>query len=100
MSRRLPPPQGCSAWARRTWIELTTRLDFQDYELLALERALGWWDRSDAWLLEAASLEGAAQGAMVKRALDAAQTGLRFWRTLKFSTTDAACCRTPRSAEF
>jgi hypothetical protein len=98
MSRRLPVPPGLSAWAGRIWLQLTSRHDFADYELLALEKSLRWWDLSDRWLAESASLEGAAQAGKVKQSLDASQAGLRYWRTLKFAPPAGTARRIGRPA--
>ena len=43
-----------------------------------------WWDKSDAWLEASEAAEGREQAQLVKQSLDAAQTALRHWRTLKF----------------
>ena len=79
------PPDGLSRVSRRLWRELTDRHRFEPHELVAFERALGWWDKSDAWLLASEAAEGREQAQLVKQSLDAAQTALRYWRTLKFT---------------
>jgi hypothetical protein len=70
----LPAPSGLSPWARGVWEELTRLHDFQEYELIPFERALRWWDASDA-----AMLDGKPSLAM-----DLANAALRHWKTLKF----------------
>ena len=78
------PPAGLSRASQRVWRELTALHAFEAHELIAFERALGWWDRSDRWLEASEAAEGREQARLVKQSLDAAQTALRYWRVLKF----------------
>lgn len=59
--------------------------DFADHEVVSFWRALEWFDRSDVAAAGAHAAPDPAEAARHwKLATDAAQTGLRFWRTLKF----------------
>jgi hypothetical protein len=70
----IPAPSGLSQWACAVWTELTQRHNFEAHELIVFERALQWWDRSDA----------AATAGNSKLAIDAGTAALRHWRLLKF----------------
>ncbi|HXG54016.1 MAG TPA: hypothetical protein VNJ03_01435 [Vicinamibacterales bacterium] len=78
-------PTGLSPWAAGVWVALHERDDFAPHEDVAFERALRWFDVADRLLLEAAD---DAHG--LKASQDAALTGLRFWRTLKFPSAGVA----------
>ena len=80
----LSVPRGLSPTSAGIWRELTTLHRFEAHELVAFERALTWFDLSDQWLLDAAAAEGRERAQLTKQAMDAATSGLRFWRTLKF----------------
>ena len=88
-----PIPYGLSAWAAGVWGELTALHHFEQFELVAFERALRWFDLSDQWLTDAEAASGAERSRLVKQGMDAATSGLRFWRTLKFA--DDAAVRRP-----
>lgn len=60
---------------------------------MTFERALTWFDLSDRWLAEAAGAAGRERAQLAKQAMDAATSGLRFWRTLKF--VDGSPARRP-----
>jgi len=62
--------------------------EFTVAETVVFARALKWFDQSDALEREAEGLSGREKDAKLKAAEDAGTTGLRFWKTLKF--TDAA----------
>jgi len=78
------PPSGLSRRSRALWTELHSANDFAAHEDDQLERALKWYDVADSLLREAERLDGRERGARLKAAGDAATTGLRHWRTLKF----------------
>lgn len=83
--RKAPaPPVKLSRWARGVWAGLLTANDFRAHELIVFWRALCWWDLSDRWLAESARAPVRDRGRLVRQARDAAQTALRYWRTLKF----------------
>jgi hypothetical protein len=77
-------PSGLSRRSRALWTELHSANDFAPHEDDQLERALRWYDVADRLLHEAEKLDGRERGARLKAAGDAATTGLRHWRTLKF----------------
>jgi len=77
-------PKTLSAKSRKTWRELLAAHEFADHERIVLERALEWFDRSDAAAAQATSADGAERARLEKLALDAATAGLRFWRSLKW----------------
>jgi hypothetical protein len=77
-------PKGLRPGSIRIWRTLTSAYDCADHELLALERALKWFDKADTWIVEADALTGRAAAAKLKQAMDASTCGLRFWKTLKF----------------
>ena len=79
------PPSGLSPRSRALWTELHSANDFAPHEDDQLERALRWYDVADRLLHEAEKLDGRERGARLKAAGDAATTGLRHWRTLKFT---------------
>ncbi len=89
----LPIPQGLSPQSADLWRELTDRHRFADFELVTFRRALQWFDRSDAVSAQAATATGREQAALLKLSMDSANTGLRFWRQLKF--TDGQPARRP-----
>jgi hypothetical protein len=97
-TERPRPPDGLSEWARGIWNGLHRRHTFEEHERLVLAAALEWWDRSTAWLLESESASGRDKAQLRKAALDAAQSGLRFWRTLKFPASDGIPVRPGRPA--
>jgi hypothetical protein len=84
------PPAGLSRGARRIWRQLTALHDFEAHELIAFERALVWWDRSDEWMEASETATGRDRTALVKQSLDGANMALRHWRTLRFRDEDAA----------
>jgi len=79
------PPSGLSPRSRALWTELHSANDFAAHEDDQLERALKWYDVADRLLCEAEKLNGRERSARLKAAGDAATTGLRHWRTLKFT---------------
>lgn len=79
-------PKGLSRPSRRIWTELTCSHDFADHELVAFERALKWWDVSDTAFASAEEKSGRERAELMKLALDASNSALRHWRTLKFPT--------------
>ena len=70
--------------SQRVWRELMEPHAFEAHELVTFERALAWWDRSDAWLEASEKAEGKEQAQLIKQSLDGATAALRCWRTLKF----------------
>src|SRR5215831_18643957 len=78
-------PSGLSRRSRALWTELHSANDFAAHEDDQLERALRWYDVADRLLHEAEKLDGRERAARLKAAGDAATTGLRHWRTLKFT---------------
>ena len=86
-------PKGLTAGSRGIWDELTSIHQFEQFELVAFERALRWFDRADAWLKEADAAQGKTAVLLVKMSMDASNCGLRYWRTLKF--TDGTAARRP-----
>jgi hypothetical protein len=80
----VPVPQGLSSTSGVVWQSLTTQHRFEDFELVAFERALRWFDKADVWLTESATVTGPDQARLVKQSMDASNCGLRYWRTLKF----------------
>ena len=86
-------PEGLTGWSVRLWMDLVTQHVFETRELAVLERALRWWDQSDAWLTAAAAAEGKDRALLIKQSLDGANAALRLWRTLKF--TDGVPARRP-----
>jgi len=98
--RRPRPPAGLSRWAQATWRALFTLHDFERYEQLMLHRALEWWDRADAWLVESQTATGPEQARLVKQSMDAANTALRHWRLLKFAPPATVPTRPGRPAGF
>jgi hypothetical protein len=89
-------PASLSRGSRRIWRQLTALHQFEAHELIAFERALSWWERSDEWLEASKKAEGREQAQLVKQAMDAANAALRHWRTLKFSDPDAGVRRPGR----
>jgi hypothetical protein len=81
-----PVPSGLSPWAVRTWTELLGLHEFAAHELVVFERALRWWDRSDA----------AADKGDMKLAMDANSSALRCWRTLRFPAPEGTTRRPGR----
>jgi hypothetical protein len=77
-------PRGLSAGSRGVWRTLIARYECVEHELITLERALKWFDRSDALLREADALTGQARAATLKQSMDASTVALRHWRLLKF----------------
>ena len=75
----VPAPSGLSPWAVSVWAELTGLHRFEAHERITFERALRWWDRSDA----------AAEAGDMKLSIDASSAALRHWRILKFPTPAA-----------
>ena len=67
------PPAGLSRASQRVWRELTTLHAFEAHELIAFQRALVWWDKSDAWLEASEDAEGREQAQFVKQSLDGAR---------------------------
>ena len=87
-------PHGLPEASRAIWAELTTEHTFEPYELVTFTRALRWFDRADALCLAADAASTAREGAaLLKQAMDASTTALRFWRQLKF--TDGTPARRP-----
>ena len=78
------PPAGLSRASQRVWQELTALHAFEPHELIAFDRALGWWDRSDTWLAASDKVEGRERSQLIEQSLDAGMAALRHWRTLKF----------------
>jgi hypothetical protein len=93
MTTSPPVPKGLSTESMGIWKELTTLHRFEAHELVAFERALVWFDKSDAWLRDAEAAEGRLAASLVKMSMDASNCGLRYWRTLKF--TDGTTARRP-----
>jgi hypothetical protein len=85
LTGRKRAPAGLSRWARGVWARLLEENSWGEHEILAFTFALRWWDASDAWLAESAATTGRDKAALVKQALDAATTALRYWRTLRFT---------------
>lgn len=83
-------PKGLSGRSQGIWHDLTTIHQFEQFELVAFERALKWFDKADGWLREADAAEGKTAVLLVKMSMDASNCGLRYWRTLKFSDGTAA----------
>ena len=77
-------PSGLSRRSRALWTELHSANDFAAHEDDQLERALRWFDVAARLLREAETLNGPLALVRLKAASDAATTGLRHWRTLKF----------------
>jgi hypothetical protein len=90
LAHKVPrPPAKLSAWAREEWARLHELHDFERYEDLVLTRSLRWFDLSDKWLAQAERAKSEKQRrVLIAQARDASQTGLRFWRALKFSGDD------------
>jgi hypothetical protein len=88
-------PSGLSPGARRVWQTLGAQYEFRHPEWLALEESLRWRDRAETWLKHSEQAAGREQAELVKRALDASQMGLRFWRLLKFVNSDEPLHRRP-----
>jgi len=87
-------PKGLSAGSRGIWNELTTLHTFEPHELVTFTRALRWFDRADTLCAAADRAGDAREGAaLLKQAMDASTTALRFWRQLKF--TDGTAARRP-----
>jgi hypothetical protein len=86
-------PKGLSVKSAAIWQELTEHHKFEAHERVAFERSLRWFDRSDVLLLAADKAEPREAAQLFKLAMDAATSGLRFWRTLKF--TDGTAARRP-----
>ena len=99
MKDKSPPPQRLSQQSRRIWRQLTALHRFEPHELIAFERALGWWDRSDEWLQASEAAEGREQARLVKQSLDAATAALRHWRVLKFVDPAAPARRPGRPSD-
>jgi hypothetical protein len=73
---------------------LTSQHKFEPFELVTFTRALRWFDRADALCSAADRAAEAREGAaLLKQAMDASTTALRFWRQLKF--TDGTATRRP-----
>ena len=87
---------GHSAWARKVRRTLLACHEFGEHELVAFERALQWWDRSDAWLVDSEACTGRERAALVKESLDAAQIALRYWKVLKFPPPEGTTRRPGR----
>ena len=81
-------PRGLSPWARRTWKELTARHAFEAHEVVTFTRALRWFDCSDALMAQAERATEREKAALLKQAMDSANTGLRHWRALKWPAPD------------
>jgi hypothetical protein len=77
-------PPGLSTRNRTLWADLHVANDFAPHEDDQLGRALRWFDVADCLQREAGKLKGPERIARLKSAGDAATTGLRHWRTLKF----------------
>ncbi len=93
---KLATPKGLSSQSADIWAAVTAENAFSAHETPLLEAWLRWADRSEAWFREAQSLTGTAQAALLKRAMDAATTSLRFRKALKFTDPDAAVRRPGR----
>jgi hypothetical protein len=93
----VPVPQGLGPRSAGIWRKLTTQHHFADFELVTFERALRWFDKADAWLVESAGVTGPDQARLVKQSMDASNCGLRYWRTLKF--VDGAARRPGRPSD-
>ena len=96
----LPAPAGLSPASTEVWQTLTGQHSFADYELVAFERALRWFDQADAWLTASATVMGPDQARLVKQSMDASNCGLRYWRTLKFVAGVARRPGRPSDAEW
>jgi hypothetical protein len=81
----LTPPKGLSKWARGVFTTLTAQHEFQDFELVAFERALRWWDVSDKAGVDAAAATGGEAARLSKLSIDASSAAVRHWRLLKFT---------------
>ena len=84
------PPAGLSRKSAALWASLLAGHEFSRPELVALEAALVWWDRSAAWMAESESATGREQATLRKQSMDAAQTALRHWKALKFAAPGSA----------
>jgi hypothetical protein len=80
----LKPPKALSRKSKAIWAELTELHHFEAHELVTFERALQWWDVSDAAFEGAMQAEGKQRADLLKLSLDASNAALRCWRTLKF----------------
>lgn len=89
--RKQPVPRGLSSWARGVWRELTAECEFERHELVTFERALRWFDASDALFASAQDAkEPKEQRDLLKQSMDASNTALRHWRALKWPTPAGA----------
>jgi hypothetical protein len=87
-------PTGLSPGSAGVWAALTTGYAFAAPELELLERALRWFDRADGLCQAAdAATDARERAGLLKQGMDAATTGLRFWRQLRF--TDGSLARRP-----
>src|SRR5262245_44835716 len=77
-------PRGLSAKSREIWRRLTAEYAFEVHESAQLEAALRWQDRSEELATQASTANERMRPRLVKLAMDAASTSLRFWRALKF----------------
>ncbi len=100
MSKTSPPvPDGLSPRSATVWNELTCPASWAAHELVAFQRALEWFDRSDALIASAAAATGREAAGFLKLSMDASNTGLRYWRTLKFIDADQAARRPGRPSD-
>jgi hypothetical protein len=81
------------------WTDLHALHDFDRHELVAFERALEWWDRSDQWLEESKAATGQDRSRLVKQSLDAATAALRCWKTLRFAAPGGTSKRPGRPSD-
>jgi hypothetical protein len=77
-------PRGLSPKSRGIWRDLTREYGFESHELGQLEAALRWQDRSEDLIADVEGANADDRARLVKLAMDAASTSLRFWRALKF----------------
>ena len=78
------PPEGFSDWALAVWTTLIAKHSWEEHEVVVFERALRWWDTSDAAAVAAKTATGAEMMRLTKLSLDASTAALRHWRALKF----------------
>ena len=77
-------PHGLSQKSRAVFGTVTHDYAFAAQELLQLESALRWHDRSELLAEQADAADAAHRPRLTKLAMDAASTSLRFWRALRF----------------
>src|SRR6266542_5325759 len=80
-----PPPAGLLPLSRALWIDLHEVNHFAAHEDYQLEPSLRWFDETARLRDEAEALTGRDRAQRSRAAMDASTTGLRHWRTLKFT---------------